>query len=173
MDRVGTVPRASLSSPGLPSRNTRIEALFPGLVRDGYVITSPIDPQYNCIAWAAGDQQRWWEPVPFNSGQNLGGLYWPEGVAPWPTLESYQQAYETLGYESCFEGDVEDGFEKVAIYVDPQNKPLHAARQLPSGAWTSKLGQAYDVEHPEAGSVSGAEYGRVAVFMRRPHEGVA
>ncbi len=127
-----------------------------------------MDPKYNCIAWAAGDQSRWWEPVPFNAGKNLGGLFWPDGVGPWVTLDDYRDAYATVEYEACADGDLEDGFEKVAIYVDGQNKPLHAARQLADGAWTSKLGQAYDIRHPKTDSVAGAAYGRVAMFMRRP-----
>lgn len=30
------------------------ERLFPDLARTGYRLTSPPDPVYNCIAWAAG-----------------------------------------------------------------------------------------------------------------------
>jgi len=60
-------------------------------------------------------------------------------------------AYATLGYEPCLDGTLEPGFEKIVIYV-LSGTPTHAARQLNSGLWTSKLGQQVDVEHdtPEA-----------------------
>lgn len=31
---------------------------FPGLSSTSFKITSPFDPTYNCIAWAAGDTRR-------------------------------------------------------------------------------------------------------------------
>lgn len=39
-----------------------IEKAFPNLQIRGYSITSPATPEYNCIAWAAGEAQSWWEP---------------------------------------------------------------------------------------------------------------
>ena len=44
--------------------------------------------------------------------------------------------------------------------------PTHAARQLPDGSWTSKLGQNIDVQHTIF-SIQDGDYGSVAVFMRR------
>jgi len=32
-----------------------LEQLFPGLQITPYLVTSPRDRKYNCIAWAAGD----------------------------------------------------------------------------------------------------------------------
>ena len=43
---------------------TSIEAAFPALVGTGYFVTSPATPEYNCIAWAAGETDRWWWPDP-------------------------------------------------------------------------------------------------------------
>ncbi|MCG8587287.1 MAG: hypothetical protein MI757_21490 [Pirellulales bacterium] len=44
----------------------------------------------------------------------------------------------------------------------------HAARQLPDGRWTSKLGKAEDIEHDSANDVAGGLYGEVVEFMKRP-----
>lgn len=44
----------------------------------------------------------------------------------------------------------------------------HAARQLPSGQWTSKLGKSEDIQHESAEDVSGGVYGEVVEFMKRP-----
>ena len=139
---------------------------FPRLEEAGFDVTSPATPEYNCIAFAADDQSRWWWPTPFGAAQ-LGGYYWPAGVPVAETLESFVQAYATLGYAECGNGDLEPGFEKIAIY-SLAGSPTHAARQLESGVWVSKLGGAEDIEHAAATGVCGAAYGEVALYMRRP-----
>ncbi len=144
----------------LPEKDPYIEQNFPALVVSDYKITSPIDPNYNCIAWAASVANAWWEPDAF------GQYFWPQGVSRTYTVESYIQAYATLGYQTCASHDLESGFEKVAIFVDHANVPTHAARQLDANFWTSKLGQAFDIRHVLSG-VSGIIYGTPTVFMKR------
>jgi hypothetical protein len=143
-------------------------AWFPGLAVDpGFEVTSPSDTRYNCIAWAADDTSRWWWPVP---GQPVtrAGSYWPPGIQPTGTLADFRAAFETLGYQVCADASLEEGFEKVAIYVDAAAEPTHAARQLPDGSWTSKLGRAPDITHTDLDGVGGTDgYGRVALIMRR------
>ncbi|HZO88142.1 MAG TPA: hypothetical protein VFB38_07355 [Chthonomonadaceae bacterium] len=63
--------------------NEAIESTFPSLATSGYDITSPAAEDYNCIAWAAGETDRWWWPDPFSIG------YWPEGVPRAETLEAF------------------------------------------------------------------------------------
>jgi hypothetical protein len=43
----------------------------------------------------------------------------------------------------------------------------HAARQLPDGQWTSKLGKYVDIEHSAPEDVAGGVYGEVMQFMKR------
>lgn len=137
-------------------------ASFPRFSPGNHSITSPRDPCYNCIAWAAGDQSAWWEPDANNQ------WYWPTGVAREYTLAAYVAAYATLGYKPCGDNDrLENRWEKVAIYVNSSGMPTHAARQLDSGRWTSKLGKSYDIEHLRD-SVGGGMYGDVQVILRRP-----
>jgi hypothetical protein len=57
------------------------------------------------------------------------------------TVDSFILAFGILGYSPCDDGTLEEGFEKVAIYVDESETPTHMAKQLPSGMWTSKCGQ--------------------------------
>ena len=89
------------------------------------------------------------------------------------TLAAFIAAFRTLGYELCSDGALEQGIEKIAIYT-LNGKPTHAARQLPSGDWTSKLGKWVDIQHTTAESVSTfpkcSIYGKPAQFMRRPRE---
>ena len=97
----------------------------------------------------------------------MGVGYWPEGVPREKTLEAFVAAYATRGYTVCADGSLEPGFEKIAIYTKPAGTPAHAARQLPSGSWTSKLGDEQDIEH-ELEGVECIRYGSVKQFMRRP-----
>ena len=52
-----------------------------------YRITSPKDRAYNCVAWAAGDSVRWWEPGA--SGHIVDGVsyYWPPLAQCGPEIE--------------------------------------------------------------------------------------
>lgn len=121
---------------------------------------------YNCIAWAAGKNDNWWWPI------SLGGYFWPPDLPRelpgQETLENFIRAYETAGFVACENPQPEAGFEKVAIYVDGSNRPTHAARLLPNGNWTSKLGKGEDIEHNTLESIEGRVYGRATTFLKRP-----
>lgn len=138
-----------------------LERLFPHLRGAPYEITSPAQPDYNCIAWAAGDSSRWWEPDGF------GLYYWPESVPRKYTLEAYTEAFRRIGFEVCEDSTVEPGWEKVAIFVGADGMPTHAARQLPEGKWASKLGKREDIEHPQLNDVSGTYYGKAVRILHR------
>jgi hypothetical protein len=81
-------------------------------------------------------------------------------------IEALQEAFRTLEFELCADGSLEPGFEKVALYSN-QVFYTHAARQLPSGKWTSKLGAAEDIEHDAPENVAEGVYGQVVQFMKR------
>jgi hypothetical protein len=65
---------------------------------------------------------------------------------------------------------LEVGIEKVALFENASGKPTHAARQLRSGAWTSKLGKNIDIEHLDADDVEGPLYGSLAVVLVRKED---
>ena len=79
---------------------------------------------------------------------------------------SFFAAFATLGYVACEDASLEAGFEKVAIYLS-DGVPTHAARQLQDGAWTSKLGQGFDIRHTLE-AIEGPAYGVVSLFLARP-----
>lgn len=137
---------------------------FPNLIAGNHKDTSPLDNRYNCIAYAADVDSKWWWPDAMNRG------YWPPNVTRKETLDAFIEAYGTNGYVVCSDDSVEQGFEKVAIYAKgpQQDQPTHAARQLPNGKWTSKLGKAEDIEHDTPAGVEGPGYGRAVIFMKRP-----
>ena len=114
------------------------------------------------IAWAAGQNANWWWP-----GPDVEFEYWPESATRAETLDAFQEAFASVGYAICQGADFEPGFEKVALFADEKNCPMHAARQLPNGRWTSKLGILEDIEHALL-DLEGSDYGKVVVLMKRP-----
>lgn len=104
-----------------------------------------------------------WEPVPFA----LPSYDWPEGVSQESTLASYVQAFESIGYRVCEDDRLEDGVEKIALYASADGSATHAARQLASGEWASKLGKSVDTRHRSLAALEGEMYGHVARVMQR------
>ncbi|HLX64550.1 MAG TPA: hypothetical protein VKX17_24975 [Planctomycetota bacterium] len=132
---------------------------YPNLTAENYRITSPRDPKYNCVAWAAGSSDTWWECTK--------GYYWPVDYPTSPSVNALKDAYAALGFVECDNSNLEPGFEKLAIYA-LNEEYMHAARQLPNGWWTSKLGPDEDIEHQTLEALLNRDYARIACIMRRP-----
>lgn len=147
-----------------------MEKRFERLRPTDYEGKSDPDWDYNCIAWAMGrDDKHFWP-------SEIGGSTWPKGLPREEpgaeTLANFIRAFRRIQYKVSNKKDysLERGIEKVAIYVKSQQNPTHAARQLPSGIWTSKIGEEEDIEHISPAVLEGAFYGTVAVVMfRRSH----
>ena len=121
--------------------------------------SSDTHPDFNCIAWAAGDRENWWWP----------GAYWPDGVAQEETIEAFVHAYGTRGYQICSGDDLEPDHDKIALYTH-EGRPLHAARQLDHLCWSSKLGPGEILCHPLR-AIEGKLYGKATIFLRRRRSG--
>lgn len=119
---------------------------------------------YNCIAWAAGKKDKWWWPSDDPCD------FWPipiDSKTP-VSLEQFIKAFEHEGYSDCGQNsEFENGYEKVAIYLDEDGEPTHAARQLPSGFWTSKMGNGEDIEHDTLQVVECKAYGMAKHFLKK------
>lgn len=137
-----------------------IDGQFPALVAAGYEVTSEPDPEYNCIAYAAGETDRWWAHL------DEPGYYWPEYASRTPHIRSLVEVFAGLGYELCAEAGYEAGYQKVALYAK-DGEWKHAATQLPNGDWSSKLGPDEDIRHRTPESLAGDDYGQVHCLMRR------
>ncbi len=137
-----------------------LEDYFPKLAQSGYRITSPRSVAYNCVAWAAGEQDAWWWPDPMNVA------YWPSQAPREETVQAFIKAFETLGFVACADDRLEAGFVKVAVYAR-EGVPTHTARQVNEGLWTSKLGRGEDIEHTLEGLL-GSLYGSVVQLLKRP-----
>lgn len=143
-----------------------IDKIFPNALSEGYKLTSPEDINYNCIAWAAEITNRPIWPQSY-------GWFWPQDVKSEVTLDAFIDLYTKYGYQlfTPQNDKFEKGYVKVAIYVDRYGIPTHAARQLPNGNWTSKLGAYKDIEHNNLKALEGIgihpSYGTVAVIMKK------
>lgn len=144
-----------MASPG-----ERIEGWFPRLKAEGYSITSDPTATYNCIAWALGRTDAWWEP------SENPRYYWPHNASQDDRVSSLVEVFQLTGFQECTDALLEEGYEKVAIYGEDDTF-LHAARQQPDGKWTSKLGAYEDIEHPTLEALAGSEYGSVVRVLRR------
>jgi hypothetical protein len=82
---------------------------------------------------------------------------------------AFRDAFATLGYVVCDDDQLEAGYEKVALFA-LAGVPKHAARQLPNGCWTSKLGRIEDIEHA-LHDLTGMADGSVVLVMKRPVPG--
>ena len=82
------------------------------------------------------------------------------------SLEAFTEMYARFGYTSCVDGSLEEGYLKVALYLK-SGIPSHAARQLPTGEWGSKLGEAHDIHHRSIETLFGDMYGTTAIFFKK------
>ena len=128
---------------------------FPKITTSNCRCTSPATDDYNCIAWAYGIDSDWCQP----------GLFWPISRQD-NTIDAYVELFVSIGYVRCKDALYEEGFEKIALYTI-NGEPTHAARQLATGKWTSKLGSDIDIEHDYPEVLDGPAYGAASIFMRK------
>ena len=124
-----------------------------------FCLKSPVTYQYNCIAFAMGMQDRWVDTT------NLPWHWWPP-VEKGMTVDHLIDAFRYFGFEDCGMDDgIDEKYDKIALYQDA-GYWTHAARIVDNGIYHSKFGASYDGLHSR-GDVLQAQYGNVAVVMRR------
>lgn len=145
---------------------TYLETKFPNLKSAEWRIKSPFDGSYNCIAWAAGDSKRWWDPTP--------SMYWPPNIDREVDVQAFVQVFATMGYQPCDDASFRFGYQKVAVYADDDMAVTHMARQHLFGrGWLSKLGECEDILHRKLGDIEGDTtptsmgYGTVVQILKR------
>jgi hypothetical protein len=131
----------------------------PNLRVEGFEETSPRDENYNCVAWALGRTDRWFEPGGFQ------GTYWPLGVRQDTSIDAYIELFETFGYERAETPGHEEGFERVALDGDA-GEFMHVAVQVAHG-WSSKCGALQDIAHTTLRALEDDVYGEVVAVLRR------
>lgn len=134
----------------------KLRRLFPRLFGNEYQLTSKKSRRYNCLAWALGANDVWWDA-------GVGGA-WPDGVPDDGSVLAAIRFFEHFGYTCAADAELKEGLLKIAIYGDDQGY-THAARQLANGRWSSKLGKLQDIEHHKLESLFGRRYGTVVQIM--------
>ena len=141
---------------------------FSNLAASDFKCASDPDDDYNCIAWAVGKTDRPWWPTLY------APYFWPNGLPKYPehmaeTLEHFTKVFEMQGYRLCRSSRFSRRYEKIAIYVsDTTRRATHAARTLPNGKWSSKMGyQDEDIEHLNLECIQGSSYGTPKAILKR------
>ena len=157
-----------------PSAHRILESEFPNLSNSDWSIKSPQDDRYQCIAWAAcKTDKKWWPISPDDFPVFPPDHFWPPGVPLNDMVDSFIQAFGTLGYYQCDNPSFEFGYQKIAIYIDSTGSVSHMARQSFWGyGWLSKLGPNEDILHPDLSNVSSHlylnyAYGNAQRFLKR------
>ena len=97
--------------------------------------------------------------------------FWPKGAPDQLGITALLRAFETIGYVECPDGDLEAGYEKLALYNHQSvNGETHAARQLENGWWVSKFGGYKDLEHKTAESIESQTGYKLQKWMKRPRD---
>jgi hypothetical protein len=145
-----------------------LRELFPHANFAADCITSPIDRNYNCVAWAIGDKRKWWESFGTILPSPFPPYHWPDDLPQDKLPDTYIRFFQRHNFEVAEDSELEPGIEKIALYIRGDSVQ-HVARQLPSGRWTSKLGPQEDIEHRlrDIESDGPVSYGRASIFMKR------
>ena len=96
--------------------------------------------------------------------------HWPANRSP--LISSLVEVFLGLNFENLgIHGsrELESGFIKIALY-ERNGHWKHAARQLPNGKWTSKLGPDEDIEHDDPECLCGQNYGTIHCIMRKAQQ---
>jgi len=146
----------------LETESGKVTEVWPSL-SNHFRRTSDPDIEYNALAWALGSNQRNFAP------EKIAGYYWEPGIPREPTIIAHLQLFKRHRYEiEAKDGRLEEGWEKVAIFVNAEGEPRHFARQLENGNWTSKLIDLIDIEHDNLDCLQGELLGHVnCILMRR------
>ena len=86
-----------------------VEADFPALKSRDYELSDQ-DFNFNCLAYALGDQTNWWEP-PRGSGR-----YWPAGFPADVTIQTAESIIRTHGFTAELDAAIEPDTDAIAIY---------------------------------------------------------
>ena len=134
-----------------------VEADFPALKSGNYELSDQ-DFNFNCLAYALGDQTNWWEP-PRGSGR-----YWPAGFPADVTIQTAESIIRTHGFTAELDAAIEPDTD--AMYGQG-HECTHFAK-FARGVWSSKLGEGHDAVRFRLQDLEGSLYGRAVRVLSRP-----
>jgi len=137
---------------------------YPNLHAGNYRDTGEATHDYHCIGWAIGRDDEWWDPAEPEPWED--NFYWPANVPRDYRATSVVMAFESAGFAVCADASLEEGVEKIVLYADGPEF-THAARQLETGKWTSKMDPDERIEHDTPEDLVGPWCGQIATYMQR------
>lgn len=143
---------------GEGTENYMTHKLFPNSEKEPFLITSPETKTYNCLGWALGDAEQWWEADEDS--------HWLPDLPENDHISTIVLLFQKFDFEICTESSFEMGFQKIALFSLDSIVCTYVARQLDNGFWTSKLGVSYDVQH-SLPAIEGGMYGNVYAFLKK------
>ena len=117
------------------------------------------DFNYNCLAYAFGDQSQWWEP-------DRPGCYWPPGFPKDITVPTVESIIRVHGYTVEVDFNSTPKTAAVAIY-SKDNEWTHFAKFF-DGQWRCKLGEGHDISGMLLQDIEGTYYGNLFKVLSRP-----
>ena len=131
---------------------------FPNLkYKENFEYTSDDTDDYNCVAWATEENDKWIQYPPYNSNGDYED-----------SVNSYLEHFRILGFEITNSAELENGFDKIVIYIDVVNNEFkHVARLKPDGLWASKIGNWEDIEHTTPHALGDGTYGIPKYYLKR------
>jgi len=145
-----------------------LQTKFPKLRPDNWARRSPANPRYNCLAFANGDGRHIWDPFQYG-----GKYYWPPNIKRDDNPDTWEKIFLAHGFERTESRGVENGFEKVAIYIDLTDMSANHIAMSNGQEWISKLGKGQDIMPASLDLLEGDqgdEYGLVDRILRKPLE---
>lgn len=129
-----------------------------------FELTSDYNPLYNCIGFAMGMTD---VCVALGHPQQLPWCWWPPTAHRDLNPRSLIEAFEYFGFVDCqFNGKVEDGYDKVALY-EKNGYWTHAAIVEEDNLYHSKMGIWWDIVHRGGDLFHNEAYGDIFTFMKR------
>jgi hypothetical protein len=123
--------------------------------------------KYNCLSWVLGI--KW---AVYAEDPRVGGYEWFPGIDREWTFANIRKIFAKHGYIYETDDRSYDPFwQKVAFYCDHSGVPIHFARQLESGFWTSKIGRLNDITHFTLECLEASDnYGPIKLILMRKRE---
>jgi len=138
-----------------------VEQDFPALIGKDYDLSDE-DFNNNCLGFALGDLNNWWEP-PMGQGQ-----YWPPGFPEDIKVGTVEAIIRVHGFTVEVGKENSPEAEAIAIYAIG-DEWTHFAK-FSEGAWKSKLGEGHDASRVNLDDLTIDMYGEVVKVLSRPKQ---
>ena len=138
---------------------------YPNIINGiNFKIVEQDDINFNCIAHSLGIRNMSIWPA------KLELWVWDKSLPYINTINNFVNLYRKFNYEICEDSSWEPDYDKIALYISIlscRNTVSHAAKQIDSYWWSSKMGGDELFEH-DLEAIENKNVGTKYVFLKRP-----